>query len=271
MITYRQAMIQDIDIIAQLGLLLYSDDNTFEKLCEEATDHMQSGKWVIFLAFADKTPIGICEISLRTDYVEGTEGGPVGYIEGIYVLPEYRNRHIAKKLVLLGENWSREQGCIEFASDCKLKNIDSLQFHLKIGFEEAGRQIHFVKRLKEEGKSVSFRSADFWTAIDDLIGQSEIIIDRPQGSKHPRYDFIYPMDYGYLKDTTSPDGGGIDVWRGSLCIIECDAIICTVDLLKKDSEIKLLIGCTEDEKAEIMNYHNDSAYMKGVMIRRKPK
>jgi inorganic pyrophosphatase len=109
---------------------------------------------------------------------------------------------------------------------------------------------------------------DFWSAIDTLVAQSEIVIDRPRGTKHPLHGFTYPLDYGYLKGTASPDGGGIDVWRGSLADAKCDAVICTVDLLKKDSEIKLLIGCTEDEKAIILRMHNDSDYMKGVMIRK---
>ena len=42
------------------------------------------------------------------------------------------------------------------------------------------------------------------------------------------------------------DGGGIDVWKGTAGNI-IDAIICTVDLIKKDSEIKILFGCGEDE------------------------
>ena len=108
----------------------------------------------------------------------------------------------------------------------------------------------------------------FWTAIDSLIAQSAIILDRPKGTKHPRFDFIYPLDYGYLKDTSSMDGGGIDIWRGSLSDLVCNAIICTVDLLKKDSEMKLLIGCTEEEKEIAMRFHNESEYMKGAMIRR---
>jgi len=52
------------------------------------------------------------------------------------------------------------------------------------------------------------------------------------------------------------------VWRGSLSGITCDAVICTIDLLKKDSEIKVLINCTEEEKNIIMAFHNDSEYMK---------
>ena len=118
-------------------------------------------------------------------------------------------------------------------------------------------------------ENVSCNKEGFWSAIDTLVAQSEILIDRPKGTKHPRFDFIYPLDYGYLKDTTSPDGGGIDVWRGSLSESVCDAVICTVDLFKKDSEIKILIGCTEEEKTAILRFHNDSEYMKGTMIRRE--
>ena len=65
-----------------------------------------------------------------------------------------------------------------------------------------------------------------------------------------------------------PKSGGIDLWLGSLVDKKLNAIICTVDLMKKDSEIKLLIGCTEEEKAIAYNFHNESEFMKGIMIRR---
>lgn len=108
----------------------------------------------------------------------------------------------------------------------------------------------------------------FWSALDTLVRQSEIVIDRPRGSAHPRYpDFIYPVDYGYLKNTASMDGGGIDVWLGT-GDGGVNAVICTVDLLKKDSEIKILIGCTREETAAIYEKHNDSEYMKGILIPR---
>lgn len=110
----------------------------------------------------------------------------------------------------------------------------------------------------------------FWSALDELVRNSEIVIDRPKGTRHPKYpDILYEVDYGYLKGTTSMDGGGIDIWKGTDTVQEIDSIMCIVDLLKKDSEIKILIGCTEDEKGEIYQFHNDSEYMKGVLIRRK--
>jgi inorganic pyrophosphatase len=111
---------------------------------------------------------------------------------------------------------------------------------------------------------------DFWKSLDLLVQTSEIVIDRPKGSVHPKYpDFLYEVDYGYLKNTTSMDGGGIDVWKGTNQEEIIDAIICTVDLSKKDSEIKILIGCTEEEKEKIYRIHNASEYMKGILIRRE--
>ena len=110
---------------------------------------------------------------------------------------------------------------------------------------------------------------EFWQAIDSLASSGRIVIDRPKGSRHPKYpDCIYPVDYGYLENTTSMDGGGIDVWRGSLTSNKVDSIICTVDLMKKDSEIKLLMGCTEEETKIIYEFHNNSEFMKGILIKR---
>ncbi len=109
---------------------------------------------------------------------------------------------------------------------------------------------------------------DFWKALDELVSNSEIVIDRPRGSAHPRFpNFIYKVDYGYLKNTSSMDGAGIDVWIGS-GDKKIDAIMCIVDLMKRDSEIKILVGCTEEEKLEVYKTHNETQYMKGVLIRR---
>ena len=109
---------------------------------------------------------------------------------------------------------------------------------------------------------------DFWNALDKLVNNSEIIIDRPKGTAHPKYpDFIYDLDYGYLNNTSSMDGSGIDVWVGS-AEKKINAVICTVDLMKRDSEIKILIGCTEEELKIVYETHNESENMKGVLIRR---
>jgi hypothetical protein len=63
-------------------------------------------------------------------------------------------------------------------------------------------------------KGCIYMKTEFWARLDELIRTSEIIIDRPKGMPHPRYpDLIFPLDYGYLKCTSS--GGGIDIWLGT--------------------------------------------------------
>jgi inorganic pyrophosphatase len=89
---------------------------------------------------------------------------------------------------------------------------------------------------------------DCWDSLDQLIKDNVLVIDRPRGSAHPRYpDFMYPVDYGYLEGTKSGDGHGIDVWRGTQPDNKVQAILVSVDMIKKDVEIKLVVGCTEEE------------------------
>jgi inorganic pyrophosphatase len=103
-------------------------------------------------------------------------------------------------------------------------------------------------------------SADehFWTMLRKLVATSEIVIDRPKGSTHPRYpDLIYPLDYGYLEGTRSGDGAGIDVWVGSLPGKEVTGVVVSVDAQKRDVEIKALVACTPEEAQVVLAFHND--------------
>jgi len=96
----------------------------------------------------------------------------------------------------------------------------------------------------------------FWNTLQKLVDESQIKIDRPQNSQHPRYpEYIYPFDYGYLEGTTSSDGDGIDCWVGSLGGKEVSGVVTIVDLVKKDSEIKILLGCTEEDMETILLCH----------------
>lgn len=62
-------------------------------------------------------------------------------------------------------------------------------------------------------RTVPFRSGRRSTRWS---GGAEIVVDRPRGSHHPDFpEFVYELDYGYLKGTTSADSEGIDVWIGS--------------------------------------------------------
>ena len=91
--------------------------------------------------------MGFAQCQLRRDYVEGCDTTPVGYLEGVFVEEPHRRRGAARALVDACQDWARQQGCREFASDCELDNTGSLRFHLGVGFEEANRIICFTKRL----------------------------------------------------------------------------------------------------------------------------
>ena len=142
----RKAEIKDLTMIAELACRLWPD-NTVDEMCSEMGENLSKPDAAIFLAYAEKVPIGFAQCQLRHDYVEGTDSSPVGYLEGIYVTESYRHHGIAKRLLHACEVWAKEQGCTEFASDCELDNTQSLQFHLNVGFEEANRIICFTKKL----------------------------------------------------------------------------------------------------------------------------
>jgi coenzyme F420-0:L-glutamate ligase/coenzyme F420-1:gamma-L-glutamate ligase len=111
--------------------------------------------------------------------------------------------------------------------------------------------------------------AEFWKFLEELVDQHELVIDRPKGSPHPRYpQRIYPLDYGYLEGTSASDLDGIDVWVGSLNERRLDAVLMTVDSNKRDAEIKLLLGCSEQEKQGILDFMNGFS-MRAVMMRRE--
>jgi inorganic pyrophosphatase len=111
-------------------------------------------------------------------------------------------------------------------------------------------------------------SPDFWNYLDQLVDSHPLVIDRPRGSHHPRFpEIIYPLDYGFLEGTTSGDGGGIDVWLGVSGTRHLSAVILTVDLRKRDAEIKLLLGCTGQEIQTILDFHNDNG-MRATLVRR---
>ena len=110
-------------------------------------------------------------------------------------------------------------------------------------------------------------SASFWDYLEKLVISSRLEIDRPKGTCHPSFpDLVYPLDYGYLEGAIATDGAGIDVWLGDSRGLTLCAIVLTVDLYKKDTEIKILLGCTGQEIQTILDFHN-TKYMWSFLVR----
>ena len=142
----RKAEIKDLPILAELACKLWPD-HTVEEMRSEFAEIITKPDATFFLAYAEETAVGFAQCQLRHDYVEGTDSSPVGYLEGIYVAEFSRKQGVARELLSACESWAKSIGCTEFASDCELDNVQSLQFHLNVGFEEANRIICFMKKL----------------------------------------------------------------------------------------------------------------------------
>ena len=142
----RRAKIADLPVLTELALELWPD-NAADKMYFDLGGIMTSGESIFFLAYEEDKPVGFAQCQLRHDYVEGTETSPVGYLEGIYVKETAREQGFASQLMKACEAWAKSEGCMEFASDCKVGDDDGLAFHLKLGFKEANRIICFKKNL----------------------------------------------------------------------------------------------------------------------------
>ena len=141
----RKATTADCHTLAQLACRMWEHDPA--ELAKEFAVLSSSDNAACFLAFVEDKAVGFAQCQLRSDYVEGCETSPVGFLEGIYVDACFRHAGIAKALLTACEAWARAAGCTEFASDCELDNHASLSRHLRAGFQEMGRTIWFAKKL----------------------------------------------------------------------------------------------------------------------------
>ncbi|MFA6535339.1 MAG: inorganic diphosphatase [Candidatus Babeliales bacterium] len=108
----------------------------------------------------------------------------------------------------------------------------------------------------------------FWLQLNTLLEKSEIIIERPKNTAHPKYPtFIYPVDYGFLKGTKASDGNEIDIWVGTSEIKEINGILCTIDPIKNDLETKIVYACTDHEISLIYDTMNE--VLKAIYIPKK--
>lgn len=101
--------------------------------------------FVIFACDGDN-PIGLTEAQIKDD-AEGCETSPIGYLEGWFVHEKYRGKSVVGIMTQAAEIWAREKGCTEMASDTWLGNEPSIRAHVKMGYIEAERLVHYVKQL----------------------------------------------------------------------------------------------------------------------------
>ena len=113
--------------------------------------------------------------------------------------------------------------------------------------------------------------ADLFATLDTLIESSSIVIDRPRGSTHPTHsDVVYPVDYGYLEGTSAGDGDGIDVFRGTAAGAGVVGVTVSVDLGKRDAEVKVLLDCSPADIDAIRALVVDRVDVGAIVLLREP-
>ena len=131
-----------------LRLALWPDATADEHRGYMAISLAQPERFLQLMIYdSQRQPIGFIEGSLRGDYVNGTESSPVGFVEGVYVVPAWRRTGIARRLFAAIGDWARARGCRELASDALLDNEVSQRAHLALGFRETERVVYFARPL----------------------------------------------------------------------------------------------------------------------------
>lgn len=87
-------------------------------------------------------------------------------------------------------------------------------------------------------------------AKDYLNKEVEVIIDRPLGSYHPKHNFIYMVNYGYIPNTISGDNEELDAYV--LGVFE--------PIEKFNGKVIAYIHRTNDDDDKLIVVPNDKKY-----------
>lgn len=143
----RRVTTGDWDELLRMRLALWPDSSAADLETEMPAWLRDESDGTVLVAEREGGGLaGFVEARIR-DYAEDCETSNVGYVEGWYVDADARLQGLGRSLVHAAEEWARSVGCTEMASDCLLENEVSAAAHLRLGYEETCRLVHFKKRL----------------------------------------------------------------------------------------------------------------------------
>lgn len=146
----RAAVGADAQALLALRLALWPDADggvADDSVAELQAALAQSDAGYLMVVDDADAALGFAEVSVRHEYVNGTESTPVGFLEGWYVIPAWRGRGLGRALVAAAVAWTRDQGCAELASDARLEDSGAQAAHAACGFEPTERVVCFRLQL----------------------------------------------------------------------------------------------------------------------------
>ncbi len=148
-----EAMPSDLDDWVQMALQLWPAEEDLSRaeveMRAELSGILESAKDTGLIARDHEgVAIAFINLSICYEYVPGAKRFPVAYVEGIYVADLARKTGVGKALVVRAEEWAIAKGCTQLASDVMIENVESCQFHTRVGFQEVERVVFFIKDVK---------------------------------------------------------------------------------------------------------------------------
>lgn len=166
----------------------------------------------IFVIEDNKDIIGELTVNYKSHQLE-TETIPNirVYLEAFRVDKKYRGQGLGQKLINYCIDYLTNIGYIEFTIGVEEDNEVAEHIYFKLGFTNA----------IDKGHGDEFDPSEYTLYLKDInsintrsyIGKIITVkIDRKMGSKHPKHEFIYPINYGYVPNTISEDGEELDCY-----------------------------------------------------------
>lgn len=151
-IRIRTARASDGEQLAQMRAVLWPESSA-EEHARELVPILEGNAastlpTIVFVAeISDGPLVGFLEAGLRS-HADGCDPSrAVGFIEGWYVLESQRQRGVGRQLLTAAEEWARDHGCVEMASDTWVDNEVSQRVHDALGYQEVDRCVHYRKKL----------------------------------------------------------------------------------------------------------------------------
>lgn len=111
------------------------------------------------------------------------------------------------------------------------------------------------------------------TNLNDYLGSEvEVTIDRQLGTKHPKWGFVYDVNYGFIPNTISGDGEELDAYLLGIdtpVSVGKGKVIAIIHRTNDDDD-KLIVSATGDDisNEEIIKATNfQEQFFESVIIR----
>lgn len=100
-----------------------------------------------------------------------------------------------------------------------------------------------------------------------------VVFDRPLGSNHPKWDFVYEVNYGYVPSTPAPDGAELDAYFLSVNepLEEATGVCIAIVHRLGDDDDKLVVvpeNVELTDEAILEAVHFQEQFFKSVIVRR---